>query len=194
MTSFTSSPVTNKKPAGASIFRRACLETGHPHPGLVAAGTATKVDMKARQADVRTTTVAVAGAMTGVVTAAIAITRSERLVATMTGVVAAAIPMARPVRLVAMTGIVTAAMTATMARRVMLAAMTGVAAGVPLTIAGLTGGRSEDGKTDSDSEEGDDLFHDELGFGLNRCRQTAACKSDAASKRLFSSSTLFSLL
>ena len=173
MTTFISSPVTNKKPAGASILRRACLETGHPLPGLVTTGTAAKIDVKAWQADVRTTTAAVAGAvagaMTGVVTAAIPMTRPVRLITTVAGVVAAA--MARSVGLVAaMTGVVVTGAASVMAgavTRTMPAPMTGTAGG--MMISRLHSGRSENGKAGSDSQESDELFHCEL--GLIRCRQ-----------------------
>lgn len=170
-----SSP-SKQKPAGASILRRACWETGIPLPGLVTTGTATKVEMKTWQADVRTTTAAVAGAMTRVVTAAVTGTRPVRLVTTVAGVVAAA--MARSIRLVAampravVTGAATVAgaMTGTVS-----APMTGAAGGMMITR--QRSSRSEDSETGSDSQESNELFHIEL--GLIRCRILAACESDA---------------
>ena len=159
-----------QKPAGASILRRACLETGHPLPGLVTTGTAAKVDVKAWQADVRPTTAAVAGAMTGVVTAAISMTRPVRLLVTaVTGVVAA--DMARSVRLIVampravMTGAATVAAGAM--TRTVSAPVAGTAGG--MMISRLHSGRSENGKAGGDSQESDELFHCEL--GLIRCRQ-----------------------
>lgn len=161
MTPFISSPVTNKKPAGASILRRACLETGIPLPGLVTSGTAAKVEMKAWQADVRTTTAAVAGAMTGVVTT------------TMTGTRTATVPHGAP-------GI--DGFTAVVAARIHALAIHGrpaggagvrvAAAGGVMLITRLHSGRSEDSKAGRDGQEGDELVHCEL--GLIRCRQMAA--------------------
>ncbi len=189
MTTFISSPVTNKKPAGASILRRACLETGHPLPGLVTTGTATKVDMKTWQADVRTTTAAVAGAMTGVVTAAIPITWPVRLITTVAGVVAAA--MARSVGLVAaMTGVVVTGAASVMAgavTRTMPAPMTGTAGG--MMISRLHSGRSENGKAGGDSQESDELFHCEL--GLIRCRQMGGLSQQTRPRWNYSAATHF---
>ena len=192
MTTFISSPVTNKKPAGASILLRACLETGHPLPGLGTTGTATKVDMKTWQADVRTTTAAVAGAMTGVVTAAIPITWPVRLVTTVAGVVAAA--MARSVGLVAaMTGVVVTGAASVMAgavTRTMPAPMTGTAGG--MMISRLHSGRSENGKAGGDSQESDELFHCEL--GLIRCRQMSGLSQQTRPRWNYSAATHFFLL
>ena len=189
MTTFISSPVTNKKPAGASVLRRACLETGHPLPGLVTTGTATKVDMKTWQADVRTTTAAVAGAMTGVVTAAIPITWPVRLITTVAGVVAAA--MARSVGLVAaMTGVVVTGAASVMAgavTRTMPAPMTGTAGGMIVTR--LHSGWSEDSETGSDSQESDELFHCEL--GLIRCRQMGGLSQQTRPRWNYSAATHF---
>lgn len=192
MTPFISSPVTNKKPAGASILRRACLETGHPLPGLVTTGTAAKVDMKTWQADVRTTTASVAGAMTGVVTAAIPITWPVRLITTVAGVVAAA--MARSVRLVAampravMTGAATVAAGAM--TRTVSAPVAGTAGG--MMISRLHSGRSENGKAGSDSQESDELFHCEL--GLIRCRQMSGLSQQTRPRWNYSAATHFFLL
>jgi hypothetical protein len=61
-----------------------------------------------------------------------------------------------------------------------------------MMISRLHSGRSEDGEAGGDSQESDEFFHDALVFGLSRCRQRAACQSDAAPMGLFSSSTLFS--
>ena len=189
MTTFISSPVTNKKPAGASILRRACLETGHPLPGLLTTGTAAKVDVKAWQADVRTTTAAVAGAMTGVVTAAIPITWPVRLITTVAGVVAAA--MARSVRLVAampravMTGAATVAAGAM--TRTVSAPVAGTAGG--MMISRLHSGRSENGKAGSDSQESDELFHCEL--GLIRCRQMGGLSQQTRPRWNYSAATHF---
>lgn len=193
MTTFISSPVTNKKPAGASILRRACLETGHPLPGLVTTGTATKVDMKTWQADVRTTTAAVAGAMTGVVTAAIPITRPVRLVTAVTGVVTAAMTWRVVATAGAMTRTVSAAVTGAMAGTMsatvagtMTATMTG-AAGVMITR--QRSSRSEDSEAGSDSQEGDELFHDAL--GLIRCRQMSGLFQQTRPRRNYSAATHF---
>jgi len=135
----------------------------------VTTGTATKVDMKTWQADVRTTTASVAGAMTRVVTAAIPITWPVRLITTVAGVVAGA--MARSVRLVVampravMTGAATVAAGAM--TRTVSAPVAGTAGG--MMISRLHSGRSEKGKAGGDSQESDELFHCEL--GLIRCRQ-----------------------
>lgn len=190
-----SSP-SKQKPAGASILRRACLETGIPLPGLVTTGTATKVDMKTWQADVRTTTASVAGAMTRVVTAAIPITRPVRLVTTMARVVAATIAgvvaaaMARSVGLVAaMTGVVVtgaATVAAGAMTRTMPAPMTGTAGGM---ISRLHSGRSENGKAGSDSQESDELFHCEL--GLIRCRQMGGLSQQTRPRWNYSAATHF---
>ena len=188
---------SKQKPAGASILQRACLETGIPLPGLVTTGTATKVDMKTRQADVRTTTAAVAGAMTGVVTAAIPITRPVRLVTTMARVVAATIAgvvaaaMARSVGLVAaMTGVVVTGAASVMAgavTRTMPAPMTGTAGG--MMISRLHSGRSENGKAGGDSQESDELFHCEL--GLIRCRQMGGLSQQTRPRWNYSAATHF---
>lgn len=186
-----SSP-SKQKPAGASILRRACLETGIPLPGLVTTGTAAKVDMKTWQADVRTTTASVAGAMTGVVTAAIAITWPVRLITTVAGVVAAA--MARSVRLVAampravMTGAATVAAGAM--TRTVSAPVAGTAGG--MMISRLHSGRSENGKAGSDSQESDELFHCEL--GLIRCRQMSGLSQQTRPRWNYSAATHFFLL
>ena len=186
-----SSP-SKQKPAGASILWRACLETGIPLPGLVTTGTATKVDMKTWQADVRTTTAAVAGAMTGVVTAAIPITWPVRLITTVAGVVAAA--MARSVGLVAaMTGVVVTGAASVMAgavTRTMPAPMTGTAGG--MMISRLHSGRSENGKAGGDSQESDELFHCEL--GLIRCRQMSCLSQQTRPRWNYSAATHFFLL
>lgn len=191
MTTFISSPFTNKKPAGASILRRACLETGHPLPGLVTTGTATKVDMKTWQADVRTTTAAVAGAMTGVVTAAIPITWPVRLITTVAGVVAAA--MARSVGLVAaMTGVVVTGAASVMAgamTRTMPASLTRMAGTAGVMITRQRSSRSEDSEAGGDSQEGDELFHDEL--GLIRCRQMSGLSQLTRPRWNYSAATHF---
>lgn len=180
---------SKQKPAGASILRRACLETGHPLPGLVTTGTATKVDMKTWQADVRTTTAAVAGAMTGVVTAAIPITWPVRLITTVAGVVAA--DMARSVRLIVampravMTGAATVAAGAM--TRTVSAPVAGTAGG--MMISRLHSGRSENGKAGSDSQESDELFHCEL--GLIRCRQMSGLSQQTRPRWNYSAATHF---
>jgi hypothetical protein len=157
MTPFISSTVTNKKPAGASILRRACLETGIPLPGLVTARTAAKINVKARQADV-SATATVTGAMAGAVPAAMTRTRTAAMahgapsIDGLTAVVAARINALtihrRPAR--------TAGVRVAAARGVMM-------------ISRLHSGRSENGETGSDSQQSDELFHIEL--GLIRCRQ-----------------------
>ena len=183
---------SKQKPAGASILQRACLETGIPLPGLVTTGTAAKIDVKAWQADVRTTTAAVAGAMTGVVTAAIPITRPVRLITTVAGVVAAA--MARSVRLVAampravMTGAATVAAGAM--TRTVSAPVAGTAGG--MMISRLHSGRSENGKAGGDSQESDELFHCEL--GLIRCRQMSGLSQQTRPRWNYSAATHFFLL
>lgn len=165
--SFPSSPATIKKPAGASILRQACLETGHPLPGLVAARTATKIDVKARQADVNTAAAAVTRPVTGVVTAAMA--GAVRLIAAVPRAMTAA--MARAVGLIAaVTGVVSATMTW---RVMLLAAVSRVVTaavalvGVAVVVTSLRRGRSEHGKADGDSEKGDELFHDEWWFAFD---------------------------
>jgi hypothetical protein len=144
--------------------------------------------------------VVAASAMPGTVSAAVA------------GRVMAAIAMpaavARRVMAAAMPGTVSAAvagrvmaaiaMPAAVARRVMAAAMPGtVSAAMAGTMAGgmtisrLHRGRSEEGEAGGDGQESDEIFHDALGFGLSRCRTKAACQSDAAPMRLFSSTLFF---
>jgi hypothetical protein len=185
-----SSP-SKQKPAGASILRRACLETGIPLPGLVTTGTAAKVEMKAWQADMRTATAAVTGAVTGVVPAAMTITRPVRLVATVTGVVAAAVAWS--------VGLVAAMAGAVMTGAATVAgAMTGTVS-VPMTrtaggmmISRLHRGRSENGKAGSDSQESDELFHCEL--GLIRCRQMSGLSQQTRPRWNYSAATHFFLL
>lgn len=184
-------PGAIKKPAGASILRQACLETGHPLPGLVTA-TAAKIKMESRQADVALATALMAGAMTGIrnvmlvaaVPAVAAMTWRIVAAGAMTGTVSAS--MIRCVVIAGtMTGVVPAAVARTMAGVVPVAMSGGV------SVSRLHCGRSEDGEAGSDRQESDELFHDALGLGLSRCRITAACKSDAARMRLFSSTPFF---
>lgn len=179
MTRLHSSPVSTKQPVGADNLRRTCLETGNPHPGLVTAGTTTKIEMKARQADVSATAAAVTAAMTGAVPAAMPVTRT-----------AAMADRAIAINRMAVT-IIACDSTFAVNRRATGAASVRVTAAGAVSIQCLRRGGCEHGKADRDSEEGDDLFHDELGFGLSRCRQRAACKSDAAPMRLFSGFTSF---
>lgn len=180
-----------KKPAGASILRQACLETGHPLPGLVTA-TAAKIKMESRQADVALATAVTARAMTGIrnvmpvaaVPAVAAMTWRVVAAGAMTGTVPAS--MTRCVVIAGtMTRVVPAAVARTMTGVVPVAMTGGV------TVSRLHSGRSEDGEAGSDCQESDELFHDALDFGLSRCRITAACKSDAAQMRLFSSTPFF---
>lgn len=175
----------NKKPTGDRSPVGRAVNPSSQHILLVTATTA-KVEMKSRQTDMPAAA-AVAGAMTGVVTAAM--TRCVVASRAMTGIVTTA--MTRRVvagavawRVVPATvaGAMTVVVVGTMA-----AAMTRT---VGMMISRLHRSSREDGEAGSDGQEGDELFHDDL--SLSRCRQRAACQSDAAQMRLFSSTTLFS--
>lgn len=159
MTAFISSPATNKKPAGTSILRRACLETGPPLPGLVTTTTA-KIEMKPGQADVSTAAAPVTRAMSAVAGA---------MTATMTGTGAAAMAD-RAIAIHSMTVTVIAGdgAFAIHGRAAGTAVVRETATGT-VSIKSLHSGRSENGKAGGDSQESDELFHCEL--GLIRCRQ-----------------------
>lgn len=177
-----------QKTRRSSLFlRRACLETGIPLPGLVTASAA-KIKMESRQADVASAAAAMTRAMTwirNIVPAAAVPAMTWRVVAgAVTGIVSVAVAW-RVVTAGTMTGVVPAAVARTMAR-VVPAAMTG-----GVTVSRLHSGRSEDGEAGSNRQEGDELFHDALCLGLSRRRQSAACQSDAAPLRLFSSTAFF---
>lgn len=172
---------TNKKPTGDHSPVGCAVNPNSQHTLLMTA-TAAKVEMKARQADV-TATAAVAGTMTGAVSAAMPRTRTAAMAD----------------RAVAIHRLSTAVVASDDAlaihgRAARAAVVRHAAAGMTVRITRLHRGRSEDGEAGSDGQESDELFHDALGFGLSRCRKIAACQSDAAPMRLFSSSTLFSFL
>lgn len=188
---------STKNPPELSLSPAGLLESCDPIHSLLVTTTAAKIQMEPRQADVRTSAAAVAVAMTWVrnvmpvaaVPAAAAMTRRVVAAIAMTGAVSAAVAgrvmaaiampaaVARCVMAVAMPGTVSAAMAGTMAGG--------------MTISRLHRGRSEDGEAGGDGQESDEIFHDALGFGLSRCRTKAACQSDAAPMRLFSSTLFF---
>jgi len=162
------------------------VESFDPVHSLLMAATAAKIKMESRQADV-SSAAAATGTMAGAVTAAM--TRCVVASRAMTGIVTTAMTrcvVAGAVAWRVVTATVAGAMTAVVVGT-MAAAMTRT---VGMTISRLHRGRSEDGEAGGDGQEGDELFHDDL--GLSRCRQRAACQSDAAHMRLFSSTTLFS--
>ena len=189
-------PPSTKNPPESSLSPAGLVESFDPVHSLLMAATAAKIKMESRQADV-SAAAAVAGAMARI-----------RNVMPVAAVPAAAAMTRRVVAAIAMTGAVSAAvagrvmaaiaMPAAVARRVMAAAMPGtVSAAMAGTMAGgmtisrLHRGRSEDGEAGGDGQESDEIFHDALGFGLSRCRTKAACQSDAAPMRLFSSTLFF---
>jgi hypothetical protein len=168
---------TNKKPTRDHSPMGCAANPNSQHTLLVTA-TAAKIEMKPRQADVPA-----AAAMTGAVPTTMTRTRT----AAMTD------------RAVAIHRLSTAVVASDDAlaihgRSARAAVVRHAAAGVTVRITRLHRGRSENGEAGSDRQKGDELFHDALGFGLSRCRQSAACQSDAAQMRLFSSNTLFSFL
>ena len=182
----SSFPTSTKNPPEFSHSPAGLLESCDPIHSLLVAATAAKIKMESRQADV-STAAAATGTMAGAVTAAM--TRCVVASRAMTGIVTTA--MTRRVvagavawRVVpatvagAMTAVVVGTMTAAMTRT------------VGMMISRLHRSSREDGEAGSDGQEGDELFHDDL--GLSRCRQRAACQSDAAHMRLFSSTTRFS--
>ena len=172
------SSLSKKKPAGASILRRACWETGIPLPGLVTTGTATKIEMKARQADVSATAATVTGTMAGAMPAAMTRTRTAAMAD-------------RAVAIHRMTVAVVACDSAfTIHRRSAGTAGVGhAAAGGMMMISRPHGGRSENGKAGSDSQEGDELFHCEL--GLIRCRQVSGLSQQTRPRWNYSAATHF---
>ena len=180
-------PPSTKNPPESSLSPAGLVESFDPVHSLLMAATAAKIKMESRQADV-SSAAAATGTMAGAVTAAM--TRCVVASRAMTGIVTTAMTRCVVAGAVAwrvvpatVAGAMTAVVVGTMA-----AAMTRTV-GV-MMIPRLHGGRSEDGKAGSDGQEGDELFHDDL--GLSRCRHRAACQSDAAQMRLFSSTTLFS--
>lgn len=174
----------NKKPTGDRSPMGRAVNPNSQHSLLVTATTA-KVDVKSGQADV-STAAAVTGTVTRAVPAAMTAT-VPRAVSAMAGAVAAT--MTRT--MTAMAGTVTGAMASAAGAmtRAVAAAMTRTAG--MMMISRLHRSRSENGEAGGDSQESDEFFHDTLGFGLSRCRTTAACKSDATPMRLFSSTTFF---
>jgi hypothetical protein len=188
---------STKNPPEFSLSPAGLLESCDPIHSLLVTTTAAKIQMEPRQADVRTSAAAVAVAMTWVRN--VMPVAAVPAVAAMTWRVVAASAMPGTVS-AAVAGRVMAAiaMPAAVARRVMAAAMPGtVSAAMAGTMAGgmtisrLHRGRSEEGEAGGDGQESDEIFHDALGFGLSRCRTKAACQSDAAPMRLFSSTLFF---
>ena len=179
-------PPSTKNPPESSLSPAGLVESFDPVHSLLVAATAAKIKMESRQADV-SSAAAATGTMAGAVTAAM--TRCVVASRAMTGIVTTAMTrcvVAGAVAWRVVTATVAGAMTAVVVGT-MAAAMTRT---VGMTISRLHRGRSEDGEAGGDGQEGDELFHDDL--GLSRCRQRAACQSDAAHMRLFSSTTLFS--
>lgn len=173
---------TNKKPTGNHSPMGCAVNPNSQHTLLVTA-TAAKIEMKPWQADMPAAA-AVAGTMTAAMTGAVPTTMTRTRTAAMTD------------RAVAIHRLSTAVVASDDAlaihgRSARAAVVRHAATGVTVRITRLHRGRSENGEAGSDRQKGDELFHDALGFGLSRCRITAACKSDAAQMRLFSSSTLF---
>lgn len=183
-------PPSTKNPPESSLSPAGLVESFDPVHSLLVAATAAKIKMESRQADV-SAAAAVAGAMARI--------RNVMPVAAMPAVAAMTW---RVVAARAMTGTVPASMTwCVMAAGAMPGVVSVTVAGTVtaavtatagMMISRLHSGRSEDGEAGGDSQESDEFFHDALVFGLSRCRQRAACQSDAAPMRLFSSSTLFS--
>lgn len=136
---------SEQKPAGASILRRACLETGIPLTGLVTA-TAAKIKMKAWKTDVSTIAAEI-GTMTGVVTATITVTWAAAMAddaVTIDGMTVA---------VVAGDGAFAIHWRAARAAVVRETATGAVA------VKRLRGGGREDSKAGGQCEEGDEFFH-----------------------------------
>lgn len=188
---------STKNPPELSLSPAGLLESCDPIHSLLVTTTAAKIQMEPRQADVRTSAAAVAVAMTWVrnvmpvaaVPAAAAMTRRVVAAIAMTGAVSAAVA-GRVMAAIAMPAAVARCVMAAAMPGTVSAAMAGTMAG-GMTISRLHRGRSEDGEAGGDGQESDEIFHDALGFGLSRCRTKAACQSDAAPMRLFSSTLFF---
>ncbi len=163
-------PSSAKKTPEVSLSPAGLVESFDPVHALLMTATAAKIKMEARQADVALAAAVMAGAMTPIwnvvpVAAAPAIAAMTWRVVTagtMTGVVPAAVAGTMPVTMIG-----------------------------KVTVSRLHSGRNEDGEAGSDRQEGDELFHNALCLGLSRRRQSAACQSDAAPVRLFSSTPFF---
>lgn len=134
----------------------------------------TKIKMKAWKTDVPSPMTA---AVTRVVP--IAMRRRVRAVVAVSGVVTAAMAVSWCVVLVAA---VSRTVAATMAWRVVRVAVAGVVtadmalAGVMMAVTRLTGGRCEDSEAGRDSDEGEHFFHDRIEWGSGF---VAAAKSAA---------------
>lgn len=189
-------PSSTKNPPESSLSPAGLVESFDPVHSLLMAAAAAKIKMESRQADV-STAAAVAVAMTWVrnvmpvaaVPAAAAMTRRVVAAIAMTGAVSAAVA-GRVMAAIAMPAAVARCVMAAAMPGTVSAAMAGTMAG-GMTISRLHRGRSEDGEAGGDGQESDEIFHDALGFGLSRCRTKAACQSDAAPMRLFSSTLFF---
>lgn len=159
-------PSSTKNPPESSLSPAGLVESFDPVHSLLVTATAAKIKMESRQADV-TTTAAVAGTMTRiwhimpvVVVPAVAAVTWRVVTATVArSVVAGAVTwrvmttaVARCVMAAAMPGTVPTAMTGTMTGGVM--------------ISRLHRSRSEDGEAGGDGQEGDELFHEVFGVGL----------------------------
>lgn len=176
MTAFVSSPATNKKPTG-DRSPMGCVGSPSSQHSLMTAAAA-KIEMKPRQADV-SAAATVTGAMAGAVPAAMTRTRTAAMAD-------------RAVAIHRMTVAVVACDSAfAIHRRSAGTAVVRETATGTVSIKSLRRVRTEDGETGSDSQESDEFFHDALGYGLSRCRQRAACQSDAAPMQLFSSTIFF---
>ncbi|HRH94814.1 MAG TPA: hypothetical protein PLB55_02710 [Prosthecobacter sp.] len=170
--------IYNKKPTGASILRRACLETGIPLPGLMTAGATAKVETKARCADVSAAAAALVRAMT------------EAVAAAMTPKAWAAAMTDSAVAIDGMTVAVIARDGAFAVNRCSAgtAVVRETAAGT-VSIKRLRGGRSEDSKAGGDSQESDELFHIEL--GLIHCRQVSGLSQQTRPRWNYSAASHF---
>ena len=173
----TAQPI-NKKPTGDRSPMGCAVNPNSQHTLLMTA-TAAKVEMKPWQADV-SAAAAVAGTMTGAVSATMTRTRTAAMSDRAVAIHGMAVAVVAVESAFAIDG-----------RSAGAAVVRHAAAGLTVRVVRLHRGRSENGEAGSDSQESDELFHDALGFGLSRCRQRAACQSDAAPMPLFSSTTFF---
>lgn len=126
---------------------------------LAMAPVPAQINVKARKADVPAavagTVSTMAGAMAAPMTGIVSVVM-PRAVSAMTGTVSATMPRAVSTMARAMTAPVTGTVSAAMTRAV-AAAM----AGVTVRITSLQASRSKDSETGSDSQKGEEIFHDE---------------------------------
>lgn len=157
-------PIEDRSPMG-------CVEPPSSQLSLLVAATmSAKVEMESRKADVAAAAAVMAGTVTTTGTAAM---RS--------GAVAI---HGMPVTIIAGDSAFTIDRTAAGAAVVRVAA-----AGVPAVVAvvSLQNRGHEQSEAGGSCHEGDNLFHNELSWGLSRRRKGAACKSDERPQHLFNS-------